>query len=60
MVPSHSVGAVKAVEEAVIPKKALFKGVSSLRGRVKGGVESGRAKSNRLKHNSQAKGVWCA
>ena len=53
-------GAVKAVEEAVIPKKALFKGVSSLRGRVKGGVESGRAKSNRLKHNSQAKGVWCA
>jgi len=52
--------AVKAVEEAGIPKKALFKGVSSLRGAVKFHVAGGRAVSTRYKHKSQAQGVWCA
>jgi hypothetical protein len=54
------VGAVKAVEAAGIPKKALSKGVSSLRGQVKGRVAGGRAVSTRYKHKSQAQGVWCA
>jgi hypothetical protein len=50
------VGAVKTVEEAGIPKKALWRAVSSLPGFGGGG----RAMSIRYKCNSQAEAVWCA
>jgi hypothetical protein len=50
------VGAAKAVEEAGIPKKAMWKGISSMSVSVK----EGSAKSTRYKCNSRAKAVWCA
>jgi hypothetical protein len=54
------VEAVKAVQDAGISKKALFKGVSSLQGLVKCGSAVGRANSLRYQHNSQPARVWGA